>query len=55
MMQVKAVVPGDIIVTTMTVVWGEQRLWIVSVLTAAGSEVANCCATMVPRNTLEQQ
>jgi hypothetical protein len=54
MMQVNAAVPGDIIVTTM-MVWGEERLWIVSVLTAAGSEVANCCATMVPRNTLEQQ
>jgi hypothetical protein len=55
MMQVKAVVPGDVIVTTMTVVWGEERLWIVSVLTAVESELANCCATMVPINTLEQQ
>jgi hypothetical protein len=55
MMQVKAVVPADVIVTTVTVVWGEERLWIVSVLTAVGSEVANGCATMVPRNTLQQQ
>jgi hypothetical protein len=44
--------PQEDIITKLK---GEKRLWIVSVLRAMGPEDAICCATLVPKNSLEHQ